>query len=58
MPRREGLWQAVAAVLGVKKHACSDWDRRKRRKDEEGADTVGLGAGLISSEKHRVRSFV
>lgn len=54
-PRHTEIGQAVALVLGVKKQACSDWDRRKRRTDKEGVDVVGLGAGLISSRKHGVK---
>lgn len=57
-PRHEEFWLAVALVLGVKKQTCSDWDRRKRRTDEEGADTVGLGTGLISSGNHGAISLV
>ena len=45
------LWHAVA-LEGVKKQTCSDWDRRKRRREEEGADPVKPPAGLISSDAH------
>ena len=51
-PRCEDLGQAVALALGKKKQACSDWDRRKWRTAKEGADAVGPGAGLISTNKH------
>ena len=43
-------------MLGVKKPACSDWDRSKQSTDKEGADAVGLGAGLISSNKHEAEA--
>jgi len=45
------FWQ-VRPLEGVKKKSSSDWDFRNRSNDDEGADTVRLEPGLISSQSH------